>query len=77
MDKVRNILQFAVGAVVATVSLAVMAAVGLAVIGLTLVVGIATAVAMRLSCRRPAPAMRHAPRQPRIWNDGRGKIIDL
>jgi hypothetical protein len=77
MNTLRNALQIAAGLVVAVVSFAFMAAIGLAFLGVALVVGITTAIALKLSRPKPAPAMARDKKEPRIWNDGRGTIIDM
>ena len=81
MDTLRNALQTVIGLVLAVASFAIMATLGLAFVGIVLVVGIGAAIALKLSGGRHRPAMARADArrhksEPRIWNDGRGTIID-
>lgn len=87
MRTLVNAAQAIIAIVIAAVSLAVMTAVGLAFVGVALIIGIGTAVAFKLFGARPVPVMArvrpepgkggHKPGEPRIWNDGRGTIIDM
>lgn len=82
MENLRQTVQFALAAVASVAVFIALATVGLFMIGLTLVLGAATAIGMRLAYRRaPVPVRTdrsaRRPAEPRIWNDGRGKIIDL
>ena len=79
MNAFQNALRLALGIVIAGVSLVVFATLGPAFLGFALVLGVSTAIAMKLSGQKMAPARATAcnRRGPHVWNDGRGKIIDL
>ena len=81
MDTLRNALQTIIGLTLAIASFAIMTALGLAFVGIVLVVGIGAAIALKLSGGRRRHVMaradgRHRKGGARIWNDGRGTIID-
>ncbi len=73
MENIRNIIVGIVGLGIAALTLFVMAMVGLAAIGFAVVVAI---VGFLISLFRPRRKV-HKRHGPRVWNDGRGTIIDL
>lgn len=80
METVRNTIVAVVGLCVAVFTFLVMAVVGFAIVGLTAVAGL---TGLALSYFRRGPASRRPdgtarrPDEPRVWNDGRGTIIDM
>jgi hypothetical protein len=82
MDTLRNAIQTVIGLTLAVASFAIMAALGLAFVGIVLVVGLSTALALKMfGSNQARPVMARTQnarrnREPRIWNDGRGTIID-
>lgn len=74
MDTLQKVIRLIGGLVVALVSLAILATLGLAFLGFALVAGIAGAIAMKVARPKRRPAGAH---KPHVWNDGRGKIIDM
>lgn len=77
MKDIGNALRMGLGLLLAGATLVFMTAVGLAVLGIALVVGIGMAVAMKLSGPKLKPVQCSSRRNPRVWNDGRGTIIDM
>ncbi len=73
MDTIRNTIVAVVGLGIAVLTLVVMSFVGLAVIGFAAVAGLVGLLMARFG-RRP---VRRRPDEPRVWNDGRGTIIDM
>lgn len=76
MNTLQNAFRLIGGLVIAVVSLAIFATLGLALLGFVLVAGVSAAIAMKIA----GPKRRGThPREgePRVWNDGRGKIIDM
>ncbi|MDX3928327.1 MAG: hypothetical protein QHC90_21300 [Shinella sp.] len=81
MQSIRSILLTAAAIVIAGFSLLFAASVGLAIAGIAAVMIIGSAIAAKL---QPAPVRatvrtrrQAGQREPRIWNDGKGTIIDL
>jgi hypothetical protein len=73
MENIRTIIVGIVGLAIAALMIVVMATVGLAVIGFTVVAGITGLLIAKFGNRRKM----HKPQGPRVWNDGHGKIIDM
>lgn len=78
MNSLRSILAALFALALTAIALAVFATVGLAVLGFAALAGAAGFLASRLagSRRRPAAATRDRQGE-RVWNDGRGVIIDI
>ncbi|CAN7286397.1 hypothetical protein [Pararhizobium sp. LjRoot238] len=79
MQSIRSLLFTAAGIAFTLMALVFTASLGLALAGIATVLVIGSAISARLS-PKPVRAGRTAGRQerePRIWNDGRGTIIDL
>ena len=76
MENIRSIITGIVGLAVAGLFFVIMATVGLAVIGFAVV---ATAVGLGVAWMRGNLRVHKAQRHegPRVWNDGRGTIIDM
>ena len=81
MQSIRSLLLTIAGIAFTLMAFVFTASLGLALIGIASVVMIGTTIAARLA---PTPVRatvnRNSTRQsrePRIWNDGRGTIIDL
>jgi hypothetical protein len=82
MQSIRSLLLTAAGIAFTLMALVFTASLGLALAGIATVLLIGSAISARLSPKPVrATATNRAPRQPqrepRIWNDGRGTIIDL
>ncbi len=81
MQSIRTLLLTAAGIAFTLMALVFTASLGLALAGIASVLVIGSAIATRLSPKPVrATASRNTHRQarePRIWNDGRGTIIDL
>ncbi|WP_099867005.1 hypothetical protein [Pararhizobium haloflavum] len=77
MNAFTNAIRVVGGLTIGVVALALFAAFGIAIVGVTLVAALGTAVAVKLSGPKPAPVAARAKAQPRVWNDGRGTIIDM
>ena len=73
MEDIRNVIVAIVGLAIAALSLVVMATVGLALVGFVVVVGLAGLLFSRFGPRRKVQKRR----EPRVWNDGHGTIIDM
>ncbi|MCR9136914.1 MAG: hypothetical protein NXI27_13015 [Alphaproteobacteria bacterium] len=73
MENIRKFIVAIVGLGIAALMIFVMATVGLAVIGLAVVVGIAGLLVAKFGPRRKV----HKESGPRVWDDGHGKIIDM
>jgi len=76
MENIRSIIVGVVSLAVAALFVVVMATVGLAVIGIAAVVA-ATGFAIALIRGRGRLHRTDHRDGPRVWNDGRGTIIDL
>jgi hypothetical protein len=86
MQSIRSLLLTVVGIAFTLMALVFTASLGLALAGIAAVVVVGSAISARLS---PKPARAtvnrtsgsqtsgRPQREPRIWNDGRGTIIDL
>ena len=81
MQSIRTILFTGLGFVIAGALVGFAASLGLALAGIAFVVMAGSWLATRiglLPARAPVHARSRARRgEPRIWNDGRGTIIDL
>ena len=73
MENIRNVIVAIVGLAIAALSFVVMATVGLAVVGFAVVVGLVGLLFACFGLRQKV----HKRREPRVWNDGRGTIIDM
>lgn len=73
MENLRAIVIGIIGLCIATLMILVMATVGLAVVGVAVVVAVVGLVAAKLGYRPKT----HKREGPRVWNDGRGTIIDM
>lgn len=73
MQNIRNIIVAIVGLGIAALTIFVMATVGLAIIGFTVVVAIVGLLVAKFGPRRKV----HKHQGPRVWNDGKGTIIDM
>ncbi|MBP2237708.1 NhaP-type Na+/H+ or K+/H+ antiporter [Sinorhizobium kostiense] len=81
MQSIRSVLFTAAAITLLLAALVFTASLALALAGIAAVVAIGSAIAARLN-GRPAQARARAAssrqaREMRIWNDGRGTIIDL
>jgi hypothetical protein len=83
MQSIRSVLFTAAAITVTLVAFVFTASLALALAGIAAVVAIGSAIAAKLN-RRPVHARAQARANPagaqremRIWNDGRGTIIDL
>ncbi|MBD9374593.1 hypothetical protein IB238_18375 [Rhizobium sp. ARZ01] len=82
MQSIRSIFLAAIAIVIAAATFVFAASLGLALAGIASVVMLGSWVSARL---QPAPvrakvyarANKPGQREPRVWNDGRGTIIDL
>jgi len=76
MQNIRSIFFMLAGATVFVAMLLLTFSVTLAVGGILTVLMVGRALSMKM---KPAPVRAHADgkREMRIWNDGRGTIIDL
>ncbi|WEZ85062.1 hypothetical protein P6U16_11810 [Rhizobium sp. 32-5/1] len=81
MQSIRTLLLTVAGIAFTLMAFVFTASLGLALAGIVSVLMIGSAISARLSPKPVrARANRDAPRparEPRIWNDGRGTIIDL
>lgn len=81
MQSIRSLLLTIAGIAFTLMAFVFTASLGLALVGIISVVMIGTTIAARLAPKPVrATAGRNSTRQqrePRIWNDGRGTIIDL
>ncbi|MEM6462183.1 MAG: hypothetical protein AAF724_09735 [Pseudomonadota bacterium] len=73
MENLRTIIVGIVGLGLAALMIVVMATIGLAVVGFAVVVTAIALIASKFS-RRPTVQKRD---KTRVWNDGRGTIIDM
>ncbi|WP_026620100.1 DUF58 family protein [Ensifer sp. WSM1721] len=81
MQSIRSVLFTAVAITVTLVAFVFTASLALALAGIAAVVAIGSAIAAKFN-RRPVHVHARtnptgAEREMRIWNDGRGTIIDL
>jgi hypothetical protein len=82
MQSIRSIFLATAAIVIAGATLVFAASIGLALAGIASVVMLVSWISARL---QPAPvrdkvyarAGKPGQREPRVWNDGRGTIIDL
>jgi hypothetical protein len=81
MQSIRSILLTAAGIAFTLMALVFTASLGLALAGIAAVLFVGSAISARLTPKPVrATVNRNSGRQqrePRIWNDGRGTIIDL
>lgn len=81
MQSIRSLLLTIAGIAFTLMAFVFTASLGLALIGIASVVMIGTTIAARLSPKPVRATVNRnsarQPREPRIWNDGRGTIIDL
>ncbi|HTO32394.1 MAG TPA: hypothetical protein VL202_14650 [Pararhizobium sp.] len=81
MQSIRNLFLTAAGIAFTVMAFVFTASLGLALLGIASVVMIGTMIAARLAPRPLRATVNRTsgrqPREPRIWNDGRGTIIDL
>ncbi|MFB2551423.1 hypothetical protein [Ensifer soli] len=81
MTSIRSFLMTVLGVTIAFAAFVLTASIGLALAGIALVVMVAGTVAARLSpgsAAAPAYVRTRDGRRPaRVWNDGRGTIIDM
>jgi len=79
METVRTIVTSMVGVVLTGFAFIVAATFGLALIGLVAIAALVSVAAVKLSpaIRTNFAAMRHRRHDTRVWNDGRGVIIDM
>ncbi|TCT41088.1 hypothetical protein [Martelella mediterranea] len=79
MENIRTVLMAVVGLAAVAVLTVFAASVGLALMGVLFVLSIARLIAMKLD-RATVPVKTREQRKReamRVWDDGRGKIIDL
>ena len=81
MQSIRSVLFTAAALTIAFAAFVLTASLALALAGIAAVVVIGSAIAARFNAK-PMPARARATsagheREMRIWNDGRGTIIDL
>ncbi len=81
MQSIRSFLLTAAGIAFTLMAFVFTASLGLAFAGIVAVLMVGSAVSARLNAKPVrATARAQGPRpqkEPRIWNDGRGTIIDL
>ncbi|MQW89858.1 hypothetical protein [Sinorhizobium saheli] len=81
MQSIRSVLFTAAAIAVTLAAFVFTASLALALAGIAAVVAIGSAIATRLNGRSVHARSRARPagaaREMRIWNDGRGTIIDL
>ncbi|UDF31455.1 UNVERIFIED_ORG: hypothetical protein LHK14_09060 [Roseateles sp. XES5] len=82
MQRIRSIVFTVFAMLVAGATFVFAASIGLAIAGIVAVLMLGSMLAAKLQpapVRATARADRRPPgqREPRIWNDGRGTIIDL
>ncbi|APG86183.1 MULTISPECIES: hypothetical protein [Sinorhizobium] len=80
MQSIRSVLFTAAAIAITVAAFVLTASLALALAGIAAVVAIGSAIAARFNAK-PMPARTRAAagqqREMRIWNDGRGTIIDL
>ncbi|WP_275786670.1 hypothetical protein [Pararhizobium gei] len=80
MQSIRSLLLTTAGIALALMVLLLTASLGLALAGIASVIVIGSAISARLAPKPVhATVKRHSARsrEPRVWNDGHGTIIDL
>jgi hypothetical protein len=81
MQSIRSLLLTIAGIAFTLMAFVFTASLGLALVGIVSVVMIGTTIAARLAPKPVRAAAsrnyEHQQREPRVWNDGRGTIIDL
>ncbi len=82
MQSIRNLFLTAAGIAFTVMAFVFTASLGLALLGIASVVMIGTMIAARLAPRPVRATVNRTAngrtqREPRIWNDGRGTIIDM
>lgn len=81
MQSIRSIFLTVAGIMFTLMALVFTASLGLALAGIAAVVLTGTAISARLSPKPVRATVNRTSvrrgREPRIWNDGRGTIIDL
>lgn len=81
MQSIRSYFFTAVGIALTLMAVVFTASLGLALAAIASIVLIGTAVAARITPKPVRATVRtdaaRRQREPRIWNDGRGTIIDL
>jgi hypothetical protein len=84
MQRIRSIIFTVFAMLVAGATLVFAASVGLAIVGITAVLMLGSLLAakfqptpVRATARARNERAATGQREPRIWNDGRGTIIDL
>jgi ABC-type nickel/cobalt efflux system permease component RcnA len=84
MQRIRSIIFTVFAMLVAGVTIVFAASVGLAIVGITAVLMLGSLLAakfqttpVRATARARNDRATAGQREPRIWNDGRGTIIDL
>lgn len=76
MGRLAETVQGIAAFILAGAILLVGAALGLAFLGIALVVALGTALAVKLG-HTHKPSVGTKSRREKIWNDGRGTIIDM
>ncbi|OAP39000.1 hypothetical protein AU381_07765 [Sinorhizobium glycinis] len=79
MQSIRSVLFTAAAIVITFAAFVLTASLALALAGIAAVIATGSAIAARFNAK-PVPARARAAgreREMRIWNDGRGTIIDL
>lgn len=79
MQRIRSIVFTILSLMIAGATFLFAASVGLAIAGILAVLMLGSMLAAKLQPTPVRASARKAPgqREPRIWNDGRGTIIDL
>jgi hypothetical protein len=81
MQSIRSLLLTIAGIAFTLMAFVFTASLGLALIGIASVVMIGTTIAARLAPKPVRATVNRSSarqsREPRIWNDGRGTIIDM
>ncbi|WEX79267.1 hypothetical protein PYH37_005661 [Sinorhizobium numidicum] len=81
MQSIRSVFFTAVAIAIMLAAFVLTASLALALAGIAAVVAIGSAIAARFNAKpvhaRARPNSAEAKREIRIWNDGRGTIIDL
>lgn len=75
MNMIRSILMNIAGLAVALFGFVVLAVTGLAVLGFTAFLAVIGTIAALVTSNRAKQAREQ--NGPRVWNDGRGTIIDM
>lgn len=80
MQSIRSLLLTAAGILFMVTALVLTASLGLALAGIAAIVVIGSAISARLSPKPVRATVNrnfNRAREPRVWNDGRGTIIDM